>query len=200
MVSVAIQSLTDEQLRCTLTDHHVTVGPITKSTRKIYERKLARLRKELPALKLGDNNSEEEPTATEEAEMEVEEEMEDEEEVVVEKIPVVTRQYSTPKTQIGTPFITSGYSHSASRSQVGTPYVSSGLSRRPLNTNTNYYQDNKTYTSLRKQETSSSSSSSAATAAKKSGMSWFSKLLVMVLLGLVLWMVYLNFDPEMPKE
>ncbi|VDL96885.1 unnamed protein product [Schistocephalus solidus] len=38
-----MSSLSDEELRSSLRDHGVHVGPITETTRKVYERKLAKV-------------------------------------------------------------------------------------------------------------------------------------------------------------
>ncbi|XP_036366674.1 uncharacterized protein LOC115221807 isoform X2 [Octopus sinensis] len=66
MVSQEIQTLSDEQLRSTLVEYNVTVGPITKTTRKLYERKLARLWKQLPAIKLSSDEKDDEEEEEEE--------------------------------------------------------------------------------------------------------------------------------------
>ncbi|CAJ1099382.1 Hypothetical predicted protein [Octopus vulgaris] len=77
--------------------------------------------------------------------------------------------------------------------QISSSHLSSSLSRRPLNNRAD--QDQSSYTSLREPGVSSSA------VPAKAGMSWITKLLIMIVLGFMLWMIFMNFEyqPSVPS-
>uniref|UniRef100_A0A0L8FMM9 LEM domain-containing protein n=1 Tax=Octopus bimaculoides TaxID=37653 RepID=A0A0L8FMM9_OCTBM len=181
MVSHEIQTLSDEQLRSTLVEYNVTVGPITKTTRKLYERKLARLWQQLPAITLFSDEKDDE----EEEEDEKDDEEEEEEEETKQETNVSSRsQFSDYSAQ---------FTSYSSNPQISSSHLSSSLRRRPLNSGAD--QDKSSYTSLREPGVSSSA------VPAKAGMSWITKLLIMIVLGFMLWMIIMNFEyqPSVPS-
>eukprot|EP00106_Octopus_bimaculoides_P021078 XP_014788520.1 PREDICTED: uncharacterized protein LOC106882375 [Octopus bimaculoides] len=81
----------------------------------------------------------------------------------------------------------------SSNPQISSSHLSSSLRRRPLNSGAD--QDKSSYTSLREPGVSSSA------VPAKAGMSWITKLLIMIVLGFMLWMIIMNFEyqPSVPS-
>lgn len=183
MVSEEIKQMTNEDLATALKNLGVRVGPITDTTRVVYERKLARVRQEMPQ-------------ETAPAEFEEEEEEEEEilsgsvrEEATSERLTSAYQRYTSPLASK----ISGGNNPPSYIGTPGSSRLNTSLTRRPLSS----MREEVKFTSLR--NTQSSSASSASDSKKKGLSSIIIKLFFMIIIGVIVWLIYMNFESPATK-
>lgn len=185
MVSEEIKQMTNEDLATALKNLGVRVGPITDTTRVVYERKLARVRQEMP-----------QDTAPAEFEEEEEDEEEEEilsgsvrEEATSERLTSAYQRYTSPLASK----ISGGNNPPNYIGTPGSSRLNTSLTRRPLSS----MREEVKFTSLR--NTQATSASSASDSKKKGMSSIIIKLLIMIIFGIIVWLIYMNFESPATK-
>lgn len=173
-----VKSMNNDELATALRNSGARVGPITDTTRLVYERKLVRLLQDVPPStsteQLEESENEEEETVSQ---FTVEEKSS-------ERLTSAYQRFTSPlasKISSANPTFTPSYIGTPGNSQLNT-----SLTRRPLSS----MREEVKFTSLRKSEATPVS----ANAAPKKGISIMVKLLVLIVFGVIAWLIYINFE------
>ncbi|CAE1262072.1 unnamed protein product [Acanthosepion pharaonis] len=170
--------MTNEDLATALKNLRVGVVPITNTTRVVYERKLARV-----------------PQDTAPAEFEEEEEEEEDilsgslrEEAISERLTSAYQRYTSRLASK----ISGGNNPPSYIETPGSSRLNTSLTRRPLSS----MREIK-FPILR--NTQATSASSASDSKKKGMSSIIIKLFIMIIFGVIVWLIYMNFESPATK-